>query len=653
MKKNILTFVLLLIASFLVIFGLSKLEFRFENGFQDRYIRTFVKPSQMDDIKLIVIDDESSERVRYPWPRDMYIDLFAYLSKYAKAKIIVFDAVVASYDEYHKKEDKIFFNGVKNFDNLIAGYSILERSTKNAQKDDINRDKLFAKKTNINIRDERTIIPQTFENFSNLPTEYLKNVPYLGNIKIFVDQDGVTRTQVPIGSYKNKLYPTLPLQAYAMATGVNDFVLTDDTLCSNDDCKTFKMPITPKREGIENAFALVNWYKIKYDDNYAQYSHKYYSAIDVYDSYLQLKKGEKPKINPSEFKDAYVFIGGCASNEGIKDRKVTSLSALQAGVDYQATVFENMMMGQFMQKMPIMQNLIIIFVLALISAISIRKTSIRNTLLVTAILLLMYYILSLVMINNRILVMIITPVIVELLVFCVGYSYKFFIEDRTKKKLQKAMGKYLSKDIMKKVVKDMDDIEVGGKRADVSVLFVDIRGFTSISEKLPPEEVIEILNEYIATIEPIVRKYDGVVNKFIGDAIMAIFGEPIVRQEHAKNAVLCADEILQAMSEFQAKLLNQGKPKIEVGLSINSGEVFIGNIGSSERLEYTVIGDVVNTASRIEAFNKIYKTKFLISEETYKRVRNFVEIIEIKDVDIRGKANTINIYEVLRITKCP
>ena len=157
MKRSILTFVLLLIASFLVILGLSKFEFGYENSFQDRYIRTFVKSSQTDNIKLIVIDDESSERVRYPWPRDMYIDLFAYLSEYAKAKIIVFDAVVASYDEYHRKEDKIFFNRVKDFDNLVAGYSILDKSTKNSPKDDIRRDKFFSKKTNINITDERTV----------------------------------------------------------------------------------------------------------------------------------------------------------------------------------------------------------------------------------------------------------------------------------------------------------------------------------------------------------------------------------------------------------------------------------------------------------------------------------------------------------------
>ena len=247
--------------------------------------------------------------------------------------------------------------------------------------------------------------------------------------------------------------------------------------------------------------------------------------------------------------------------------------------------------------------------------------------------------------------LVITPVIVEMLVFCMGYSYKFFIEDKMRKKLQKAMGQYLSNDIMKKVVKDMDEIDVGGKRADVSVMFVDIRGFTSISEKLPPEEIIEILNEYIATVEPIVRKYNGVVNKFIGDAIMAIFGEPIANKDHAKNCVLCADEILKELKQFQTKLIEEGKPKIEVGIGINSGEVFVGNIGSSERLEYTVIGDVVNTASRIESFNKIYKTKFLISEGTYLRVNDIVEVIEIKDVDVRGKSKTINLYEVLRIIK--
>ena len=154
-------------------------------------------------------------------------------------------------------------------------------------------------------------------------------------------------------------------------------------------------------------------------------------------------------------------------------------------------------------------------------------------------------------------------------------SFKFINENRNKEKIKLAMGKYLSQDIMKNVVKNIDDLKLGGKRAIVTVLFSDIRGFTSLSEKLPAEQVSMILNEYFTEMEPIITKYNGVINKFIGDAVMAIFGEPIQDINHAKNAVKCAYEMLKKLEYLREKWLNEGKPKIEIGVGINTGEVFI------------------------------------------------------------------------------
>ena len=162
------------------------------------------------------------------------------------------------------------------------------------------------------------------------------------------------------------------------------------------------------------------------------------------------------------------------------------------------------------------------------------------------------------------------------------------------------------------------------------------------------DDVTLLLNEYFTTVYPIITKYNGVLNKFIGDAILAIFED---EQNHAQNAILCAHEILEEVKKLQQKWLGEGKPKIDVGVGINSGDVFIGNIGTQERMEYTVIGDTVNTASRIEGYNKIYKTKFLIGEYTYELVKSMVDVIKINQVALRGKTQKINIYEVLRIRK--
>jgi len=229
------------------------------------------------------------------------------------------------------------------------------------------------------------------------------------------------------------------------------------------------------------------------------------------------------------------------------------------------------------------------------------------------------------------------------------YSKKVDVEGENEAKLRTIIGKYISKDVLKNVVEKMENVTLGGKRAEVTILFTDIRDFTKMSEDMKAEELSQILNEHFSIIEPIIRKYDGVVNKFLGDSIMAIFGEPVVNTNHALNAVKCSQEILKKIKDLQAIRIEDGSPKIDIGIGINTGMVFVGNVGTEERFEYTVIGDTVNIASRIESFNRIYKTKCLISENTYNAISETVDVIKISDVSIRGKAKNIDIYEVLRI----
>ena len=244
---------------------------------------------------------------------------------------------------------------------------------------------------------------------------------------------------------------------------------------------------------------------------------------------------------------------------------------------------------------------------------------------------------------------VITPIVMFVLTMILAYTHKFVLENRSKEKVKSAMGKYMSQDVMKRIVQNIDNLGLGGKKSVVTVLFADIRGFTSMSEQMSAQQVSEILNEYFTEMEPIISQYNGVINKFIGDAVMAIFGEPIQDKNHAQNAVRCAYAMLTKVKELQKKWIREGKPKIEIGVGINTGEVFVGNIGSINRMEYTVIGDTVNLASRLESYNKIYKTKLLISSTTYEEVKGFTDVIKISDVQIRGKANKMDIYEVLRV----
>jgi adenylate cyclase len=260
-----------------------------------------------------------------------------------------------------------------------------------------------------------------------------------------------------------------------------------------------------------------------------------------------------------------------------------------------------------------------------------------------------YLFFAMFMYYNKVALSLILPEIFVIIAIACAYSYRYLIEGNKKEKFQKAMGKYLSREVMQNVVDNIDNIELGGKRADITVLFADIRNFTSISENMDASSVTAILNEYFSALVPIIEEYGGVLNKFMGDAVLAIFGEPKKDENHALVAVKCASKMLKKVKHLQDKWMDEGKPKIEIGIGISSGEAFIGNVGSKERLEYTVIGDTVNTASRIENYNKVYKTNFLISEETYKRVKNKVDVITINNVMIRGKASKMTIYEVIRL----
>lgn len=255
------------------------------------------------------------------------------------------------------------------------------------------------------------------------------------------------------------------------------------------------------------------------------------------------------------------------------------------------------------------------------------------------------------LLNNHILINIAG---VCLALLCAKYFAKLYIKtfkDNVNKKIETVLGKYISKDIKNKILKNSADIGLGGKHAEITVMFADIRGFTSLSETRKAEEVSQLLNEYFSELEPIITKYNGVINKFIGDAVLVIFGDPEQDKFHAKNAVKCAYELRKKVKQIKQRWIEVGKPKIDIGIGINTGEAFIGNVGTKNRFEYTVIGDTVNIASRIEDYNKIYKTNVLISENTYNKISQIVDVIKIREVAIKGKRHKINIYEVLRITE--
>ncbi len=608
-------------------------------------VRTFsaVTPAS-DDILVVVIDDKSVAQYRWPWKRELYGKMFKYLNTYAKPKIIGYDAIFTTLDKDNPQSDKIFFDSLKPIDNLVVGFTLLDSKYPN-EKEGEKYSQEFHDKFSINIADKRKQkYPSKYRSFSMFPEPYFDSVKYAGSVNSspFIST-GYLVIADPIVSLNNNYYPSLALRMYLFLNNTKDVTLYDNSIVI--DKTGLKIPTVQSFQAIHN---YIKFYKIK---KQTAFSHKKYSAIDLITSLENIEKGLPPVIDPAEFKDKIVFIGANAKAAAIKviDETPTPMLQLHPGVDIQATNLDNLVNNQIMHLTTFWQDLFIIIFLSILTFTIITRFSVFKSIALLILTAFIYFVIAAIGYRFNFAMNIITPLGIQLITMIFAYSYRFILEGKTKEKIKQAMGKYLSQDIMKNVVKNIDDIKLGGKRANVTVLFADIRGFTSMSEKMTAEEVSMILNEYFTEIEPIITKYNGVINKFIGDAVMAIFGEPIQDLNHPVNAVKCAYEMLKKVEELQDKWLFEGKPKIEIGIGINTGDAFVGNIGSEKRLEYTVIGDTVNLASRIESYNKVYRTNFLISSSTYSYVSNIADVIKISEVTIRGKAKKMDIYEVLRI----
>ena len=215
---------------------------------------------------------------------------------------------------------------------------------------------------------------------------------------------------------------------------------------------------------------------------------------------------------------------------------------------------------------------------------------------------------------------------------------------REKEVIKGAFSKYVTKSVVDRILEHKDGLKLGGEKKVVTIFFSDIRGFTPMSEALSAEQVVHILNEYFTAMTAIIFKYEGTLDKFMGDAIMAVYGAPIDYPDHAERAVLAAVEMSEKMKELQAKWRDEGKKEVNIGIGINTGEVVVGNIGSNERMEYTAIGDNVNLTQRLESVAE--KGQILISAATYEKVKHKIDAVMLDPIKVKGKTDKVLAYSV-------
>jgi adenylate cyclase len=592
-----------------------------------------------DNIVTVVIDNDSLSQIgRWPWKRSLYADIFEYLEKNGKAKLVVFDSLIRSKGD--SKDDTEFLSKIKKLDKIV--FSMFFSKQSEANQDNINFDKILKERFSLKLDDKRPAKFIKRTEYSGSPYilyDLLKSVNGLGSVLVHPDKDGIIRKYEPVIYFNGSYYPSLSLEVLTRLKKDSMFVLDNKQLVSDG----LKMPVYNSPHG---TYAYIKWYKPFSKDK--SYSHKSYSAWKVIKSNEQIKKGQKPILSPDLFKDKLVVVGATATV--LNDIKPTPLGSNYSGVDIQATCIDNILNNDFVYKPSLVIRFLILFSVAIFTLLAILLLQpLSSTIFILMLMMGYINICAFVAYPNNIILDITTPIAFIFCSFAVGYGYKYIFENNKKREIQKIMAKYVSKDVMVNVLNNIENVKLGGKRAEVTVLFADIRGFTSISEKIEPEEVSAILNLYFSEMVPIILKHNGMLNKFMGDALLAVFGAPVEYPDHPQLAVKCALEMLEKVKSLQKKWLDEHNALIEIGIAINTGVAFLGNIGSEDRLEYTVIGDTVNVASRIESLNKMFCTKLLISHSTYEKVKD-IDVIKLSSVPIRGKADPIDIYEVLNLT---
>lgn len=230
-----------------------------------------------------------------------------------------------------------------------------------------------------------------------------------------------------------------------------------------------------------------------------------------------------------------------------------------------------------------------------------------------------------------------------------GTAWQYFVEGKQKRQMKQLFGRYVSPDVFAHLVADPTLARLGGQRREMTVLFSDIRGFTTASEQHTPEAVVAQLNEYFTAMVQVLFRHHGTLDKFVGDMVMGLFGAPVDDPRHADHAVAAALEMMQELDRLNGQWKAQGRPTMDIGIGINSGEMIAGNIGSDTVMSYTVIGDAVNLGARLESATKDHHARILISEATRAKLTTHVKTREIGPIVVKGKAQQVVVHEVL----CP
>ncbi len=602
----------------------------------DYRFRKFPIPERADsNVVLVAIDNTSLNYfenfgVLWKWPRNFYgiaVDYFAAVG----AKAIIFDMMFDDPDidraETDASEtDGAFARSINRAGNVILGAEFTMNET------DITPD---ITPFSVDPQVESSLYSQDFKG-GIIPIDVLlQATKSLGFLNIRPDDDGIIRRVPLVYFYKENYYPQVGYSGFLMGQKHGDIIVKSNAFITNG----LSIPVT------QNDKYFINWYGSGGKDGVF----KYYPFAAVFQSALAMQTGGEPSLPNNTFKDKYIILGATAS--GLSDLRPTPFINPYPGMEIWATTLSNFLNKDFVTIVPDWINFLHVILVAFITFIIFMrlKPKFANPLM----LLVIAYILGITVLlwnADRILLNLSMPLIGFVLSYGYSATISYIMEGRSKRDIKKVFTRYLHPDVIETLLIDPDSVKIGGDSITATVLFTDIANFTTFSEGKTPKELVGLLNEYFDKITGIVLENNGLLDKYTGDGIMAIFGAPIPKEDHAIMACSAALEhrkycqkLQQEKQEFNAA----DNFHIHTRIGVNSGPIVAGNIGSKNRMDYTAIGDNVNLAARLEGVNKIYKTQIMLSESTYDLIKEQFLCRELDRLRVKGKTEPTSVYELL------
>jgi adenylate cyclase len=611
---------------------------------EDRFVNE--DPLQPPSPKVVIVglDDQSVQTIgTYPVPRDRYAAALQMLEKDGAA-VVAFD--VGFPDSRDPKTDDPFAKALADSTiPVILSYAAETTDGGDGKVVQTGVDQIPLKKFRCMDQDSNPNVP------CRQPD---KNV-ILASTDLRLDADGVVR-RIPLfvqPACFPKICDTPVINSFGVAAYRSWFPGIATNVQESGDEATFpelwKGPMQIDNTGT----ALIKFYG---GPDYFQRNGQYVSFADVING----------TASPDTFKDNIVLIGYYHLS-GVNDQQLVTTSAGQslsgknataamAGVEIHANVVQMLLGQKFLIHEPPLLVFLTLLLIALLMAVIVARVSVLWGLLATVVAVVVFTFASSTFSNfNGIVPDLFHPWLAIALTYTGVTAYRFLYEDREKRKVTSIFGQYLKPEIVAQLAKTrggVDDILRGGERREITLLFVDVRGFTSMSERMEADDVVNVVQMYLDHLSGIIFTWDGTVDKYVGDEIVAFWNAPRLQENHALLAVRCAYDLINRAPELQAKLIAKGLPPIRWGIGVNTGPAVVGNLGSRSRLQYTALGDTVNTAARFCANAPAYH--LLIGQPTYDQCKEYIAVDMVPGVQLKGKsAETFRIYQVTAIRETP